>query len=54
MDLQISRATASNTTIELQWTDDTPGINYFKVCYGYHVVYSFGENMVGMCTNMDI
>jgi len=47
MGLQISIPIVSNTTVELQWTDDTPGISSFKVRYGCHVVYSFGENMTG-------
>jgi len=54
MGLQISSANESNTTVELQWTDDTPGITYYKVCYGCHVVYGFGENMAGIYANMDV
>ena len=30
--LNVSAFSASNTTIGLQWSDDTPGITNFKVC----------------------
>ena len=33
MGLTVSAATTTNTSIELQWSDDTPGITNYKVCY---------------------
>ena len=29
--LNVSAASVSNTSIELQWSDDTPGVTNFKV-----------------------
>ena len=37
MGLTVSAPTITNTTIKLQWSDDTLGVTNYKVCFITHV-----------------
>ena len=34
--LTVSAPTVTNTSVELQWSDDTPGVTNYKVCLSHH------------------
>ena len=46
MGLTVSAATTTNTSIELQWSDDTPGITNYKVCYHMFSYSNYSNNAV--------